>query len=342
MNMKEQKELVVGAPPLLQPARAPARGLERAPRSVLLIAGGPSNGQLISDVLCRGGELPGDEAWVTNSMAGVFRHDRIIACDDLRAVQSRIGHEYGNNLRRSGKPIVTSTPYPEFPTSIRFPLEEVSKFFRTDLWSANTCSATLALAIYLGAKEIYLYGFDMSYPSVRIREEGSMACAFLLGWCAANGIQFHLPETTALMNVVGRLQTFKSSNRDFWHYYGFEKQPWEAILTEEERNEYYAQQKSTSLPKGARQGDWGHTAETRETNSVQTVHPERERGRGESVDLPATGPVVLGRGRDGAREGSPAMGDRGGAQNDSRGKEEVRVHRLQGSGPSVAGNPLDA
>ena len=249
--------------------------LPKVPARLLMVAGGVSAQQYPDDVLRQGGEPLWDEVWVVNASAAIYRHDVIFALDDLRDVcmPDRIGSGFGTALRLSGKPIVTSRTYPEFPTSRRYPVEKIATFFQTELWSANTCTMMMAYAIAGGVEDLWLYGFDFAYPNVKLREEGGMAAGWLLGWCHAKGIRTHLPEMTALMNVLGRLHTFKCSNRSFWHYYGFKEQPWLGILTQEEKNELAAFPKGSSLSKGAGSGDWGYTQHNDAQDSVQSVFP---------------------------------------------------------------------
>lgn len=57
-------------------------------------------------------------------------------------------------------PVMMVNHYPIFPTSVKYPLDEIIKEFGTDFFT-NSIDYMIAYAIYLGVKEIDLYGVNM-------------------------------------------------------------------------------------------------------------------------------------------------------------------------------------
>ncbi len=161
-----------------------------------------------------------DEVWVVNYGMAIFRHDKVFLMDDMRYQAERLP-AYGKVMREHDRPIITSTPYPEFPMSVRYPIEEIVKQIGDDLLN-NTVPYAIAYAMCSGVKDIWLYGCDYHYPNSTQREEGGQAAAYLLGMGRHFGMTFHLPEQTTFMGAYTAKNVDGQARRPL---YGYIKQP---------------------------------------------------------------------------------------------------------------------
>lgn len=108
-----------------------------------------------------------DEVWGLNQQStwkGITL-DKCFIMDDLKLrMPFYAGYDFVNWLKLYDKPIITSKQYDEWPTSEAYPIEEVSHYFGLPLGISmySTPDYMIALAIYQGAKQIDLYGVDMT------------------------------------------------------------------------------------------------------------------------------------------------------------------------------------
>jgi hypothetical protein len=117
------------------------------------------------------------EVWGLNQLGKDFDLNRLFVMDDLK---SRLPHwdaDLPDWLKTYDKEIITSKVYPEWPTSVRFPLEAVSKFFGMPLGISfySSVDYMIALAIYEGYDEINLCGVDCANPRREHTERCSIA-----------------------------------------------------------------------------------------------------------------------------------------------------------------------
>ena len=63
----------------------------------------------------------------------------------------------------------------------------------------NTVSYMVAYAIYIGVKELSIYGADFWYPGSDKSEEGGQAVAYMLGVATSHGMRHRLPNSTSLL-----------------------------------------------------------------------------------------------------------------------------------------------
>ncbi len=181
------------------------------PARVAIVALGPSSHDYIVDAEAAGGRhVLFDHVWAVNTYAGVLDHDVLLHMDDLRVQETRAAA--GNKkigamlerLRRHDKPILTSIAYPEYPTSIAFPLEGVIN--ATDCVDAfdSTIDYGMAAAITIGAKEIHLYGCDYNWRGESEIEPGRASCSYWIGFARARGIKVCVARSSTLMNARGK------------------------------------------------------------------------------------------------------------------------------------------
>lgn len=107
-----------------------------------------------------------------------------------------------------GKPVYMLDKYPEYPSSIAYPRDEIMKRFGRSYFT-NGIAYMVALALYLGHyKEIQMWGVDM-----RHNEEYALqrpCTEFWLGIAQGMGIKVVIPESAALLSAD--------------HFYGYEEE----------------------------------------------------------------------------------------------------------------------
>lgn len=186
------------------------------PEVVSIVALGNSKAAFFAEVLASGNPRGvANEVWVINKLGCILKHDVLWRMDDLhkhykcnnRLIQGgsikepvSVHDTYTDWLKNHDKPIITSTAYPEFPTSAEYPLENVINtigysYFRT------TPAYAAAYAIYLGVKQLRLYGCDYIYPkSSYSHEAGRANLEFILGIGMTMGVEVFVPPSTTLLD----------------------------------------------------------------------------------------------------------------------------------------------
>lgn len=164
---------------------------KKVPETVAIVAMGKTRDCYIADCMRAGSRhAVADETWVVNKLASVLDHDLLFRMDDLRIVRDcnnrvakngETAHKnYTDWLKKHNKPIITSTAYPEFPTSIAFPLEEVINNLNTHYF-LSTPAYAVAFAIHIGVKTMKLYGLDYVYKENKyVSEAGRGNVEYLL------------------------------------------------------------------------------------------------------------------------------------------------------------------
>lgn len=111
-----------------------------------------------------------DEVWGLNQIAKSHDLTKLFVMDDLIYRMPAWDSDFPEWLKTYDKPIITSKKYADWPTSESFPIKEVAKKFGLPLGISmySTVDYMLALAIYLGASQIDLFGIDCANPK---REE---------------------------------------------------------------------------------------------------------------------------------------------------------------------------
>lgn len=104
----------------------------------------------------------------------------------------REGWENYKWLTKYEKPVYMAKHYSRFPTSIRFPIEKVSRGY-LKVYSSTFCYQ-LALAIYEGFKTIGLFGIDFSNGSLRERMVEWRGVLYWLGVAAGKGIKIEMDK----------------------------------------------------------------------------------------------------------------------------------------------------
>lgn len=156
-----------------------------------------------TQLLANGKEL-WDQIWTINYLAQVLRCDLAICMDDLRVANSEeTGRPLATWARTADVPILTPNVYPEFPTSVAYPLEEIVRHFDACYFN-NSVPYAIAYANWIGCKELVLFGCDYHYDEVtdRIPIEAGRACTeYWLGRTRERGTVHRFAHHTSLFDV---------------------------------------------------------------------------------------------------------------------------------------------
>ena len=224
----------------------PADCLKTRPKIVALVGLGASRLAYGEQVCAEGCKRMWDEVWGVNFGVSIYKHDKLWVMDDLRVQAERLP-SYGDALRQHDRPIITSTPYPEFPMSVKFPLEETLTALGDDFLN-STVAYAIAYALTTGVKELWLYGCNFHYPNQTRAEEGGQCAAYLLGLGRHFGMTFRIPGGTTLLGAYHAILVGEGMRRPL---YGYAKQP---FIPEEKTD---GAQSPRSSPDGKDRGDHG-------------------------------------------------------------------------------------
>jgi len=184
------------------------------PETVAIVAMGLSRKHYLGDCMRCGGRFGvADETWVVNKLGDVLHHDLVFRMDDLRIMRdtnSKVGMNTDDTLvhdrqtewmKNHDKPIITSTPYPEFPTSVAYPLEDIINNLGTHYF-LTTPAYALAFAIHIGVKCMKIYGFDYVYKeNIYVSEQGRGNCEYLLCLAHERGIKIEIAKSSTLLGM---------------------------------------------------------------------------------------------------------------------------------------------
>ena len=189
------------------------------PEVVSLVALGDSKTAFFHECMMTGKPKGvANEVWAINKLGVIIKHDVVWRMDDLSEVvdcneklfsggclgkeAEDIHTQIDTWMKNHDKPIITSKAYPEiYPTSVEYPLEAVINkigfsYFRT------TPAYAAAFAIYIGVKQLRVFGCDFVYPgSAYVAEAGRANMEFILGIGMTMGMDVYVPPTSTLLDT---------------------------------------------------------------------------------------------------------------------------------------------
>ena len=199
----------------------------KIPETVALVAMGSSRVDYEADVMKAGSKYGvADETWVINKLGAILQHDVLFRMDDLKEAhdcnlkngtnrdKSKTIHDtFDEWLRKHDKPIITSTAYDEYKSSVEYPLEDVvntigySYFLTTPAYAA-------AYAIHIGVKKLKLYGCDYVYENnIYLAESGRANLEFILAVGMSKGIEIEIAPSSTLLGtnrgIFGNFYSYK-------------------------------------------------------------------------------------------------------------------------------------
>jgi hypothetical protein len=118
-----------------------------------------------------------DEVWGLNQLGKTHDLDLLFIMDDLKLRMPAWDAELPELLKAYERPIVTSRAYPEWPTSVEFPLKDLVAEMGLPLGLAiySTVDAMIAFGILRKVERMDLYGVDCMQPRREERERVSIA-----------------------------------------------------------------------------------------------------------------------------------------------------------------------
>lgn len=191
-------------------------------KRLAIVGLGPSSHRYIEDV-DRAGDRKAlfDETWTFNSYVSVIESDRLFHMDDVKVqeLRARAGNLRVKNmlegLKRYAGPIYTSSPEPEYPSMVPYPLPAVVERY-SSLYFSTTPPYAMAYAGLLEVEEVCLYGMDYTWPGVAGAEAGRGCMEYWVGRLQGQGIRVKVHESSSL------LDTRLSTQNDI-QLYGFDR-----------------------------------------------------------------------------------------------------------------------
>ena len=113
--------------------------------------------------------------------------------------------EYIPFLRQCPIPIYMIDAYPEYPSSIRFPIEDAIAFAGRDYFMSSV-AFMLAIAGMEKFQEVHLYGINLAIGSEYFYEKPN--CEWWLGKLEAMGTKIYIPHASALLKQYRRYGYF--------------------------------------------------------------------------------------------------------------------------------------
>ncbi len=190
------------------------------PKRVALVALGPSSlGYLAMAEQLGNRRQRYDAVWVVNSYASVLKADLIFHMDDMRIQEIRARADPGGKIasmlesfKELDTPIMTSRAYPDYPSSIEYPLEDVLNSVPYGYFT-TTPPYALAYAVHIGVQDLSLFGMDYDWPGAGTVEEGKSCFEFWMGILFAKGMGVHMAVGTTILGE-------QLSEKD--RYYGYD------------------------------------------------------------------------------------------------------------------------
>lgn len=151
------------------------------------------------------------EIWSLNeayTLPGFTRADRwfeIHIRDEIDVTQRDANHIDWLRAQKA-LPIYMIRRFNDIPMSVKFPIENFIKRFKTNYWT-NTVSYMIALAVAEGFTTIAIYGVDMAQGSVQggpsEYAEQRPSCEYFIGWARAKGCTVIVPPQSDLLGSIG-------------------------------------------------------------------------------------------------------------------------------------------
>lgn len=167
---------------------------------ILILGMGPSREQARPDEYTETWGLPWSKEW--------HICHRLFEMHDWRLVQN-IFHrpgDYSNRLKSITGTLYMRDARPEFPASVRFPLESIQRTvfgkIAADDYLCSSVAYMLALAIHLRPDRIAVYGVDVRGKDRFTHQRPNLE--FLLGVAAGRGINIDVPDESELLRYESR------------------------------------------------------------------------------------------------------------------------------------------
>ena len=107
-------------------------------------------------------------------------------------------------------PIYMQEEFEEVPSAVQFPLDEIIEYFECDentRYFTNTLSMLVPFAMYEGATDIGIFGWELASTTERMHEKPS--AEFWLGVAHGRGVRIHIPPGCQLLGQTKRIYAFE-------------------------------------------------------------------------------------------------------------------------------------
>jgi hypothetical protein len=163
---------------------------------------------------------PDAEVWCLNEFYKLLQQVPGGKADRWFEIHSRVSPsknkpEHIGFLQNCPVPLYMWEHYDDMPNSIRFPKDEIVKWLEDQgklgaKYFTNTISWITAMAMWMGFKEIHVYGVDMATDSEYQGQRPSSE--YFIGLAEGLGIKFYIPDESDLMKCAG-LYGFETDNQ---------------------------------------------------------------------------------------------------------------------------------
>jgi len=102
-------------------------------------------------------------------------------------------------LRKTKKPVITLSKIKDIPASISYPIEEIVKAYNSKYFT-STVSYQLAWALYMGYKEVHVYG--VNFIGKEEYEYQRASAEFWIGYLRGAGVDVYIPPSSCLMKAA--------------------------------------------------------------------------------------------------------------------------------------------
>ena len=154
------------------------------------------------------------EVWTCNAGFRVWQHDLVFVMDDLE-LESHRWPQYGEDLQKHDRPIITSKVYRPWANAVEYPFLAICNALGLqgfDRYFFNSVPYMLAYALYIGVKHVTLFGADYWHPSIGNAREGDIENAhWWLGFLRAKGVGISITNNSTMMGI-------RTANRPLYGY----------------------------------------------------------------------------------------------------------------------------
>ena len=131
----------------------------------------------------------GVTTWGVNDACGHRECDVVFWMDRCWEIGKQTDRIIKVSVETTNTPLYSTQQWDDIPTSIRYPIEELTAYFGHDYF-ADSCCYMLALAIYQEFTEVSLYGFNYAWGENYVKEKP--AVEHWLGVLLGKGITLNL------------------------------------------------------------------------------------------------------------------------------------------------------
>lgn len=145
-----------------------------------------------------------DEVWTVNRGIRLFAADLAFVLDEL---PDEIADDpaYGEALKSFQKPIISTVCSSEVSTCVRYPAPQILDCLREwytveDPYWHNSMPMVMAYALFIGVKEITLWGCDYTLSDGTVIESDRANLEYWVGVARARGMRVGVPTQSTLLN----------------------------------------------------------------------------------------------------------------------------------------------